>query len=101
MYRRSRLQQVLDVLDAISHGPIQPTLLVRRTGLPWYVVKEILNGLMHVECVTTERVGKRRAYKLTKKGRYAYARLHEVTLELSPVLEGNRKGIEKDTTAAR
>jgi len=77
-------------MEAISQGPMQPTMVARRTGLPWLVVKEIITGLIHVKCLAAERVGKREAYRLTKKGRYAYLKLREVTLELSPVLEPNR-----------
>jgi predicted transcriptional regulator len=82
-------------MECISQGPMQPTMLSRRTGLPWEVVKEILEGLVSVDCLTTEKIGKRMAYRLTKKGRYAYLKLREITLELSPILEPSQGSVTR------
>lgn len=87
IHRRSRLQQSLDVLEAVSEGPIQSTMISRRTGLPWNAVKGILDGFTRLGYLTTEQVGKRKTYSLTKKGHRAYVKLREVALELGPVLE--------------
>lgn len=73
-------------MEALSKGPLQPTMLSRKTGLPWNVVKDILDGFVRLGCLTTESVGKRKTYRLTKKGHYLYTKLEEVTMEIGPVL---------------
>lgn len=88
-HRRSRLQQSLDVLEAVSAGLPYVTMVNRRTGLPWNVVKHILDGCVLLGYLTVEDVGRRKAYRLTKKGRLKYLRLRRMSQELEPLLNSD------------
>ena len=73
-YRRSKLEMILKVLDAIISGTEKPTRIMYEAGLSWNIMNEILSSLVSrgfVEKVDVLKHGgerSRRVYRITRKG---------------------------------
>ena len=72
--RRSKLELILDVLEAVMGDTEKPTRIMYEANLSWNILNEILSSLAsqgHIEEIDVSRSGDRRnsrAYRITKKG---------------------------------
>ncbi|HIE18754.1 TPA: hypothetical protein EYP75_03410 [Candidatus Bathyarchaeota archaeon] len=67
--KRSRIRLCLDVLRTISKGVTKPTNIMYKSNLSWAPLMEILGFLEEERLIRCETFGKRKRYKITKKGR--------------------------------
>jgi predicted transcriptional regulator len=72
--RRSKLELILDVLEAVMNDTEKPTRIMYEANLSWTILNEILSSLVSqslLEEIDTSRSRDRRnnrVYKITKKG---------------------------------
>lgn len=72
--RRSKLELILDVLDAVMNGTEKPTRIMYEANLSWITLNEILSSLVSqslLEEIDTSSSRDRRnsrVYRITKKG---------------------------------
>jgi len=66
--KRSRMRLCLDVLRVISRGVTKPTNIMYKSNLSWVPLMEILTFLTEEGLIVSETVGKRKRYRITKKG---------------------------------
>ena len=66
--KRSRMRLCLDVLRVISKGVTKPTNIMYKSNLSWVPLMEILTFLTEEGLIVSETVGKRKRYRITKKG---------------------------------
>jgi len=84
--KRSRIRLCLDVLRVISRGVEKPTNIMYKSNLSWVTLREILMLLAEEGLIKCEVAGKRKRYKITKKGldTLRYFRKIEELLILTP-----------------
>jgi len=66
--KRSRIRLCLDVLRTISRGVAKPTNIMYRSNLSWGTLMRILDLLTEEGLVEFEIIGKRKIYRITRKG---------------------------------
>ena len=72
--RRSKLELILDVLEAVMNDTEKPTRIMYEANLSWTILNEILSSLVSqslLEEIDTSRSRDRRnnrVYRITKKG---------------------------------
>jgi len=66
--KRSRIRLCLDVLKVIGKGVEKPTNIMYKSNLSWAPLMEILEALGKEGLIRCETIGKRKRYKITKKG---------------------------------
>jgi len=66
--KRSRVRLYLDVLRVISKGVTKPTNIMYKSNLSWSTLMEILEFLVEENLVKLEVAGKRKRYRITRKG---------------------------------
>ena len=66
--KRSRMRLCLDVLRVISRGVTKPTNIMYKSNLSWVPLMEILTSLTEKGLIESETIGKRKRYRITKKG---------------------------------
>jgi len=66
--KRSRIKLCLDVLKTISRGVTKPTNIMYKSNLSWGTLMRILDLLTEEGLVEFEVSGKRKIYKITRKG---------------------------------
>jgi len=66
--KRSRIRLCLDVLKVIGKGVEKPTNIMYKSNLSWITLMEILKLLESEGLIRCEKTGKRKRYKITKKG---------------------------------
>lgn len=78
---RSRWDILLDILKVISEEEgVKKTRIMQKTNLDWRSFKKYFDFLVdHSFLRVGDELGKRKSYKLTKKGRNLLVELQEVT----------------------
>lgn len=78
---RSRWDILLDILKVISEEEgVKKTRIMQKTNLDWRSFKKYFDFLVdHGFLRVGDELGKRKSYKLTKKGRNLLVELQEVT----------------------
>jgi len=66
--RRSKMEVLLDILDAVSEGSVGPTKIMYRSNLSWLLFQESLDFLLANGLLLEELDSMRRSYRLTEKG---------------------------------
>ena len=72
--RRSKLELILDVLEAVMGGTEKPTRIMYEVNLSWNILNEILSSLVSQGCIEEIDVSQlkdrrnSRAYRITRKG---------------------------------
>ena len=70
--RRSRLEIILIILDAIRNGVEKPTRIMYAANMSWMPVQKILSRLVEqaiiLEVHDTEATNSKRRYQITEKG---------------------------------
>jgi len=66
--KRSRIRLCLDVLKVIGKGVEKPTNIMYKSNLSWITLTEILKLLESEGLVKCKTIGKRKRYKITRKG---------------------------------
>ena len=66
--KRSRIRLCLDVLKVIGKGVEKPTNIMYKSNLSWITLTEILKLLESEGLVKSKTIGKRKRYKITRKG---------------------------------
>ncbi|MCS7119864.1 MAG: winged helix-turn-helix domain-containing protein [Nitrososphaerota archaeon] len=68
MWKRSKLEMYLDVLEVISSGVNKPTNIMYRCNLSWIPLKEILQSMVGRGLIREIRMGNKRIYEVTERG---------------------------------
>jgi predicted transcriptional regulator len=69
MWKRSRLEVYIDVLEAVSSGVNKPTNIMYKCNLSWTPMREILDSMIKKGLIRKFEVKNRRIYEITDKGR--------------------------------
>lgn len=85
--KRSHAEIVIDVMRSLSNGVETTTPLYHRANIPWRMLRTILERLVLAELATVEKRGKKRRYRLTKRGGLVLRQLEEVFSTLSPITD--------------
>jgi len=67
--KRSTLEIYMDVLDIIAKGTTQPTKIMYKANLSWPRANTILKSLETLGFIKVEKIGKRKSYSITDKGK--------------------------------
>jgi len=83
---RSHIEMVIDVMGALSKGVETPTQLYYQANLSYRKLQRILDRLILAELVAAENKGKKKRYKLTRKGNLVLRQLEEAFSTVSPII---------------
>lgn len=67
-FRRSRLETIYDILEAIAAGTDKPTHIMYKANLSWKILQQYFKSLESQGIVALNNDQGRRAYQLTEKG---------------------------------
>jgi predicted transcriptional regulator len=85
--KRNHAEIVIDVMRSLSSGLETTTPLYHRANIPWRMLRTILDRLVLAEFAATENRGKRKSYRLTRKGDLVLRQLEEAFSTLSPITD--------------
>lgn len=74
MFKRSRLEIYLDIVEIIERGVGEPTRIMYETHLSWAMLQGMLATLYEGGFIKEEIEGNSRKYKMTEKGRNVLSR---------------------------
>lgn len=67
--KRSRLEICVDILQTVSRGCHKPTRIMYKSNLSWIPLCEVLDFLTSQGALEVKKIGKKREYYITSKGR--------------------------------
>ncbi|MDG7025077.1 MAG: hypothetical protein JRN45_11225 [Nitrososphaerota archaeon] len=81
--RRSHIEMMADVLDAIRNGADKPTRVMYKSNLSWSVCQDLLKHLAAKGLLETRAGGERRVIVLTPRGSLALSEYCRAVEEIS------------------
>jgi predicted transcriptional regulator len=69
IFKRSKLEIYLDVLNAIRRGVKGPTRIMYSSNLSWEPLMKILSSLVNQELILCKKQGSHSIYVITSKGK--------------------------------
>ena len=82
--KRSRLEICIDILQTVNKGYHKPTRIMYKSNLSWNPLCETLNFLTEQGALEVKKIGKKKKYYITEKGKEIleyYEQLKRILME--------------------